>query len=259
MERLVWLFAFLLCIILHGQWTDVRAATLGQAGPAARPWTTPGTNPCNDLCDRDWALAGMREFLPTAAYRQLEWLTRYGTPADYHVSSGDTILAMTYSKGGIAYLDPSLRVAQFPEGTSYHSVGYLAVVDDTGYRFVRIDLCGNWALIVESSGGMSSLDEIQPGLEKQLSRVGDPVIGSVIGSIDGGNDGGVLVPGTGGTPPPPFVTVPGHIPPPVLTIPVPAALYLLGTALCALFLIGARYAVILVPADCLAHGRQRER
>lgn len=239
MRRLESLIAFLLCIFFIAHWTEASAATLGRTEPVARPWTTPGTHPCNDLCDRDWALAKMRDFLPAEAYRQLEQLTLYGTPAEYYVSSGDTILAMTYSNGGIAYMDPSLRIARFPEGTSYHASGYLAVVDDTGYRFVRIDLCGNWALIVGPSGGMLSSGEIVPGIDGGLR---DLVIGSVFGGIYGGIYGGTLVPHTGGRIPlAPFLVVPGRPQPPVLTVvPLTATLYLLGTAVAALFVVGGR-------------------
>ena len=175
MPRLKSLFAIALFQLLAIQQiiaSGANAATIDGDLQSARPWTTSGTSPCNGLCDRDWALARMREFLPEEAFRQLETLSRYGAPSEYYVSSGDTILAMTYAKGGTAYLDPSLRVARFPDGTSYHSVGYLAVVNhDVGYRFVRIDLCGNWALIVDPSGGMSSSDEFLSGPGTRTLRI----------------------------------------------------------------------------------------
>lgn len=217
----------------------------------ARPWTHPGTNPCGSLCERDWALEQMVSagIIPDAVHSLLRQEITDGQPVAYYVASGDRIAAMTYAKNGIPFLDPSPRIAQFPEDRSYESAGYFVSHGGTGYWFVRIDYCGNWALILSpmtalfdevplvfSPGGIGTNAPIAGGA---ITPAGNQVSSRLPGgggiafpSFPGG--GGILVPGGGGGGPDQSAPAP-----PAAVIPLPSPLYLLGSALTALIVFAA--------------------
>lgn len=107
--------AFLLALGLAVAGRGAGAVTIGAAGP--RPWTTPGTNPCGGPCDRDWALGQMRQAMPAEVHAELTRRIAAGEPsvADA-VATGDRIVAMSYAKDGVPYVELSERVARFPAG-----------------------------------------------------------------------------------------------------------------------------------------------
>ena len=115
----------------------------------ARAWRNPGTNPCGLLCDREWALEEMVSagVLPHPVSEKLRHAIDESEPVPFYVSSGDEIAAMTYAKNGTPYLDPSPRVAQFADGESFRSEGYFVTDGEAGYWFIKIEHCGNWALL----------------------------------------------------------------------------------------------------------------
>ncbi len=133
---------------------EASAVTLSRIGHGgARTWSQPGTNPCGNLCQPDWALARMRRLMPPEVHDELARRLATSVPAKrYRVATGDRIIAMSYAKGGVPFLEVAERMAQFPPAVRYEALGYSVVHDDFLYRFVRIAACGNWALIVAPLG-----------------------------------------------------------------------------------------------------------
>ena len=185
---------------------DASAVTLGTGTP--RPWTTPGTNPCRDLCGAEWALDRIRTVMPANIHAELARRLEAGDAAvPYQVTTGDLILAMSYAKAGTPYMDFSNRVAQFPPDVRYPARGYAVLQDGMLYRFVQVAACGNWALIVERmEAAVPTLGAgplLLPGPGGALlggggiGRGGGGGIGGGIGGGGGGFGGGGI--GGGGT------------------------------------------------------------
>lgn len=241
----------LACLVVALFAGDARAITIGWWN--ARPWTSPGTNPCGDLCDRDWALGAMEHLLPgqvAAAFREL---IRETEPVPYAVSTGDTILAMTYAKGGTPFVDRTWRIADFADGVTYDSAGYFVHEDDVTYRFVRVEACGNWAIIIAPQpfpeAGLLMMDALPPlvpaprrGPSYAQTVLGGPSTGGFPGFVGG------FIGGGGGSPPayelpytpPPPSTPPSENPGPPSVIPLPTTILLLGAALAVLASFGVR-------------------
>lgn len=156
---------------------DASAVTVPPDEP--RPWTRPATNPCRELCGARWALDRMHGLMPVELHEELARRMHAGdATTEYLVATGDDIRAMSYAKEGVPFVDFSRRVAQFPQDVRYPAHGYFVAHDGLLYRFVRIEACGNWALIVEHDGAAPrvlswlSFDRLM-----LLSELGDVIIG----------------------------------------------------------------------------------
>ena len=126
---------------------ETPAVTIAPGG--TRTWSQPGTNPCRDLCHPDWALARMRALMPRDVHDELVRRLAASVPVGRHyVSTGDRIVAMSYAKRGVPFVEIAERVAQFPSEVRYEARGYAVAYDGLLYRFIRIAACGNWALLV---------------------------------------------------------------------------------------------------------------
>lgn len=63
--RLYWMLVACLSVV----WPAGETAAIPIGWGSARPWTTPGTNPCGELCDREWALHAMQHLIPNRCFR----------------------------------------------------------------------------------------------------------------------------------------------------------------------------------------------
>ena len=198
---------------------------------------------------------------PKSVLSELQDRIRKTDPLPYFVSSGDMIVAMTYAKRGVPYVDESPRVAAFQEGVAYRAEGYLAHAADWIYRFVRVEKCGNWTMIVQPLAGFLSMDAL--GLPEVASGgLYAPVAGASTtgGSRIPGGRPGLGGPGLGGGPGfgggpggdytlppvlPPQVTPPAQPEPPLSVIALPPSMVLLASALAGAF--GLRLASVTAP------------
>lgn len=222
---------------------NAAATTIGW-GPV-KPWTNPGTNRCGQLCGREWALDAMQHVLPDHVASELREAIRETDPEMYFVTSGDMIAAMSYAKEGVPYVDRTPRVAAFKGGVSYRSEGYIAHGFDAIYRFVRVEECGNWAIIVLplegllTMEGMGTLEDAPGDFLATVTGGTSTTDGgphSVGAPLFGGGAGRRLGTGAPIVPPslPPLVTPPSAAGPLPLVVPLPVSIILLGTALAGL-------------------------
>ena len=221
-------------------------ATSADAATSPRPWSNPGTNPCRDLCPEDWSIERMRDagVLPGDLLEMLQ----LAPPAAYPVEDGDLIVAMTYARDGRPYLDTEHRIADFE--LPYKAYGYSAIWRGRVWRLLKVEACGNWALLVS---GPTVAESIRPGRPGLVVPISLPSGGGSAGGAGGGGGGagGGSGGGGGGSRPvpipiflpgvPPGPEVPSLPPTPIISpISLPGTLGLLIAALAALPLLDWR-------------------
>lgn len=210
------------------------AVLLALASPAAAAtvvtWSGPGPNACNtegDHCSLEWA----RQQLSVKQQAEFS-LARKRNPLPQYlpIYDGDVIPLMAYAKGGVPHMDRrgTLATIDAPESAWGWQMD--------GWTFVRIDACGNWAVVVTGKAKRLADASLVLAAGTVIPRGG---LGSGGGGFGGGGGGA-----GGGTPPicivclpvviPPVI-VPPIEPPPPAPIPLPATGWLLLLALGFLF------------------------
>lgn len=118
---------YLLACALVGTWIGI--VTAAPAESATVRMYTPGGAPCGDACTYEWAVEqfGVPE----------------GEPARMVIPAGSFVTQMSYAKDGVPYsMTDSAVLAEDEPG-----IGYYFERDGATFMMVRLDVCGNWAVM----------------------------------------------------------------------------------------------------------------